>query len=514
MGRFIVSRLIQMVVVVIIVTFLAFMLVNLLPGNIIQAILGTNYTKAAAVQLTKELGLSQPLLVRYGHWLGNAFAGHLGNSLVTHLSVASTIWQTAGPSVELLIGAQLFALLLASIIAIGSVMSGQAVVDRVGTSISFLATSIPAFVVGILLLELFSVQFHLVPSIGWISPSAGGWSQNLSAMVLPCFVLALVVFPGYMRVLRNELYAELNSEYVLLARTKGISRTRLMMRHVVRNSLFGLITVSAFSLGTLVAGAVIIEKIFAIPGIAALILNGITNRDSTVVVGCVAVVAIFIGKEVFGGLGMNVFNPALVGRAFLAAAYPVSMTTWNGPARLFHFLQPHVDAATSATPLAAAKFDHTFAPALNMLIGQTGGSIGETSALLLALGGIVLIVLGIVRWPIVVSFLGSVFVLGEVFHLFNPAAYPPGLFQLLAGGLALGAFYMASDMVTSPYTDKGGVIFGIGAGVLVIIIRLFGGYPEGVMYAILLMNAVTPIINRYVNNKTFGARPKGAEAKE
>lgn len=245
-----------------------------------------------------------------------------------------------------------------------------------------------------------------------------------------------------------------------------------------------------------------------------LLVMTLPSTISPVAVAVGSVVAIFIGKEVFGGLGMNVFNPALVGRAFLAAAYPVSMTTWNGPARLFHFLQPHVDAATSATPLAAAKFDHTFAPALNMLIGQTGGSIGETSALLLALGGIVLIVLGIVRWPIVVSFLGSVFVLGEVFHLFNPAAYPPGLFQLLAGGLALGAFYMASDMVTSPYTDKGGVIFGIGAGVLVIIIRLFGGYPEGVMYAILLMNAVTPIINRYVNNKTFGARPKGAEAKE
>lgn len=294
MVRFVVSRLIQMVVVVITVTFLAFMLVNLLPGNIIEAILGTDYTKAAAVQLTKELGLSQPLLVRYGDWLGNAFRGDLGDSLVTHLSVASTIGQTVWPSVELLIGAQLSAFVLAGAIAIGSVVSGRVWVDRAGTSLSFLATSIPGFVVGILLLELFSVRLHLVPSIGWIAPSAGGWGQNLSAMALPCFVLSLIVFPGYMRVFRNELYAELHSEYVLLARTKGISRTRLVLRHVVRNSLFGLITVSAFSLGTLVAGAIIIEKIFAIPGIAALILDGITNRDSTVVVGCVAIVAIVI----------------------------------------------------------------------------------------------------------------------------------------------------------------------------------------------------------------------------
>ncbi len=235
---------------------------------------------------------------------------------------------------------------------------------------------------------------------------------------------------------------------------------------------------------------------------------------SPIAVAVGAFVAIFIGKEVFGGLGANIFNPALVGRAFLAAAYPVSMTTWKNPARLFGFLGTPVDATTSATPLAAAKFDHTFAPLLNMLIGQTGGSIGETSALLLALGGIVLLILGIIRWPIVVSFLGSVFVLGEIFHLANPAAYPSGLFEVLAGGMMLGAFYMATDMVTSPYTDKGGVIFGIGAGVLVIIIRLFGGYPEGVMYAILLMNAVTPIINRFVNSKTFGRRPDKAEAKQ
>jgi electron transport complex protein RnfD len=225
-----------------------------------------------------------------------------------------------------------------------------------------------------------------------------------------------------------------------------------------------------------------------------------------------SVVAIFIGKEVFGGLGANIFNPALVGRAFLAAAYPVSMTTWKNPASVFGFLHPQVDAATSATPLAAAKFDHVFTPSLNLLFGQTGGSIGETSTLLLALGGLVLIILGIVRWPVVVSFIGSVFVFGELFHLINPAVYPSGLFELFAGGLALGAFYMATDMVTSPFTDKGAVIFGIGAGVLVIIIRLFGGYPEGVMYAILLMNAVTPIINRYVKTKTFGSRARSAEA--
>jgi len=227
-----------------------------------------------------------------------------------------------------------------------------------------------------------------------------------------------------------------------------------------------------------------------------------------VVVG--SVVAIFIGKELFGGLGANVFNPALVGRAFLAAAYPVAITTWTAPAALFRFLPQQVDATTSATPLAAAKFDHVATPLMNLLLGQTGGSIGETAALLIALGGIVLLLMRITRWPVVVSLLATVYLLGSLFHLINPAQYPSGLFHLLSGGLALGAFYMATDMATTPYTDAGAVIFGIGTGILVIIIRLFGGFPEGVMYAILLMNAVTPLINRGVNNKTFGR----AEARE
>ncbi len=217
-----------------------------------------------------------------------------------------------------------------------------------------------------------------------------------------------------------------------------------------------------------------------------------------------AIIAIFIGKEVFGGLGSNIFNPALVGRAFLAAAYPVAMTTWTDSRRVLDFLPRTADALSAATPLTAAKSDHVLTPILNMLFGQTAGSVGETSALLLMVGGVVLIGLELIRWPLVLSFLGTVFLLGELFHLIDPAVYPSGLFHLLSGGMALGAFYMATDLVTSPYTDKGGIVFGVGTGFLVIVIRLFGGYPEGVMYSILLMNAVAPIINRFFNSKVFG----------
>lgn len=227
-------------------------------------------------------------------------------------------------------------------------------------------------------------------------------------------------------------------------------------------------------------------------------------------------VAIFIGKEVFGGIGQNVFNPALVGRAFIAAAYPIAITTWTAPREVFGFLPPAetlnavTDAATSATPLAAARFEGATEPLLRLFFGQTGGSIGATSVLFILIGGLALMATGIVRWRMVVSFLGTIFVGTGIFWLIDPESYASPLFHLMAGGAAFAAFYMVTDMVTTPYTDRGTVIFGVGAGALTVVIRLFGGFPEGVMYAILLMNAVTPIINR-LNNTVFGAeRPAKA----
>jgi electron transport complex protein RnfD len=223
-----------------------------------------------------------------------------------------------------------------------------------------------------------------------------------------------------------------------------------------------------------------------------------------------AFVAIFIGKEAFGGLGANIFNPALVGRAFLSASYPVQMTTYSQPQSVFPFVGG-ADAASGATPLAAARFEGVIAPLKALFFGQTGGSVGETCAVLIILGGLVLIALKIVDWRLVLSYLGSVFLLGGLFHLIDPGTYPSAVFHLLSGGLALGAFYMATDMATSPYTPWGSVVFGVGAGIIVVVIRLFGGFPEGVMYSILLMNAATPLINRYTLPKTFGEQTgKGA----
>jgi len=207
-------------------------------------------------------------------------------------------------------------------------------------------------------------------------------------------------------------------------------------------------------------------------------------------------VAILIAKVPFGGIGQNIFNPALVGRAFLLAAYPVHMTAWI-PAKF----EKVVDISTYATPLGIVKekLNEALPSYFNMFIGNHGGCIGETSALLLILGGIYLLFRKVITWHVPVVYILTVAMLSWVFGK-DP------VFNILAGGLMLGAIYMATDMVTSPVTNLGLIIFGIGCGVLTVIIRFFGNYPEGVSYAILLMNACTPLIDKYTKPRRFGVK--------
>ncbi len=211
--------------------------------------------------------------------------------------------------------------------------------------------------------------------------------------------------------------------------------------------------------------------------------------------------AILIGKHVFGGLGYNIFNPAILGRAFLQASFPVPMTTWTWPLTAQY---AGVDGVTAATPLGQFKFEGITSDLPALLTGNISGSLGETSAIAILLGGIYLLIRKYADWRIPVSFLGSVFLVGGLFWLIAPTDYPTPVFQLFSGGLMLGAFFMATDMVTSPVTARGAWIFGASAGFILVIIRLFGGLPEGVMYSILLMNAFTPLINRYTRPSYFG----------
>ncbi len=247
-----------------------------------------------------------------------------------------------------------------------------------------------------------------------------------------------------------------------------------------------------------------------------------------------SVVAVAIGKSFFGGLGFNVMNPALVGRAFAQAAFTVPMTTWTPsqaagrftefiPSSLtLPFLQPRSieawmdrvapDGFTGATPLALMKFDHIPTDALPMLLGTITGSAGETSALLILLCGLYLVLRKMMDGRVVLAVLGSAFLLSGAFFLWNPDVYPDPVFTLFTGGMMLGAVFMATDMVASPETRWGVWIYGGLIGVLTVIIRLFGALNEGVMYAILLANAASPIIDNLTQPRIYGA-VKTAEKK-
>ncbi|OQX82628.1 MAG: hypothetical protein B6D53_04110 [Candidatus Omnitrophica bacterium 4484_49] len=209
---------------------------------------------------------------------------------------------------------------------------------------------------------------------------------------------------------------------------------------------------------------------------------------------------IVFGKQVFGGLGYNIFNPALIGRAFLMAAYPTYMTTWSYPR---HFWGK-IDGLTCATPLGLAKFSHVVTPVKYLFLGNVGGSLGETSALAIIIGGFYLLIRRVIDWRIPVSILLTVSILSLFTWIIAPQKYFSPLFHLFAGGLMLGAFFMATDPVTTPVTKLGRIIFGIGVGILVFVIRNWGGLPEGVMYSILIMNGFTPLINRVTIPKRFG----------
>ncbi len=241
-------------------------------------------------------------------------------------------------------------------------------------------------------------------------------------------------------------------------------------------------------------------------------------------------VAIALGKAIFGGLGFNVFNPALVGRAFVQAAFPVAITTWTppfAPGRFTEFIPSslalplmtpppvgdwvkslNVDAFSGATPLAEWKFEGITANTMDLFTGMTAGSTGETSALLILLCGAYLALRRMMDWRIPAAILLGAFVTAGLFYLQDAGRYPEPLFVLFSGGLMLGAVFMASDMVGSPVTPLGIWIYGLFIGFLTVIIRFFGGLPEGVMYAILLGNALAPLIESVTQPRIYGARKR------
>ena len=236
-------------------------------------------------------------------------------------------------------------------------------------------------------------------------------------------------------------------------------------------------------------------------------------------------VSIALGKYLFGGLGFNVYNPALVGRGILQAAFPVAITTWHpsfqaerfsnffSSSLAFPFSKPTVDSVSGATPLAALKFENKVTDAMNLIFGQTDGSLGETGGLIILICGVYLAFRKMLDWRIPTGIFAAVIVLSTIFNLIDSEKYPSALFMLFSGGLMLGAVFMATDMVTSPVTPMGTWLYAVMIGVLIYVIRIWGGLPEGVMYAILLGNSLTPIFNLITKPRVYGTKKAGSAVK-
>jgi len=229
-----------------------------------------------------------------------------------------------------------------------------------------------------------------------------------------------------------------------------------------------------------------------------------------------ALFAIGVVKMTFGGLGCNLFNPALAGRAFLLISFPVAMTTWPVPGQgLFSLVDNSVDGATGATPLSVMKAAiksgdasllDTLPSVQDMIMGNTGGCLGEVCALALILGLVILLAKKVITWHIPVSIIATVFVLSGALHIANPM-YADPVAEILSGGLLLGAIFMATDYVTSPMSKNGQLVYGVAIGALTVVIRTWGAYPEGMSFAILVMNAFVPLINNKFKPKRFGEVP-------
>jgi peptide/nickel transport system permease protein len=289
--RFFVGKFLHLLAVVFAVTALTFVMLNLLPTSIAHEIAGQSATAGDVAAIREQLGLNDPVLVRYGKWLAGAVRGDLGSSLVTGQPVARTIFSHLPVTLELLLLSQLFALLLAVPIGIVSAWRADSKMDRFFGTICFGLVSIPSFALAILLIFFFSLRLKWFPATGYTAINEGIW-LNLKGFVLPALAIALVEWVTLMRVLRSDMIATLQEDFILLARAKGLPDWRILIGHALRPSCFSLITLCGLHIGNLIGGAVIIEQLFALPGVGRLLLSSIFAQDFPMVQGCVLFIAV------------------------------------------------------------------------------------------------------------------------------------------------------------------------------------------------------------------------------
>jgi peptide/nickel transport system permease protein len=284
-------KVVVMLAVLLVVSFFTFLLTDLLPGDPTIAILGPSATTQARAELRQQLGLDKPLVERYFNWLGNAFEGNLGKSYVNQESVGTAISQRLPVTLELLVLSQIIALVVAIPLGILAALRPNGLLDRMTTTISFGLLAIPAFTLGVFVVLIFAVDLHLFPATGYTALTANP-AQNLRSLFLPSLVLALGSLAVYVRILRADMIATLQEDFVTMARAKGMSTPYILLRHAFRPSTFALVTVIGLNVGTLIGGAILVEQIFALPGIGTLTVSSIFGRDYLVVQGCILVITV------------------------------------------------------------------------------------------------------------------------------------------------------------------------------------------------------------------------------
>ncbi len=285
------KKLLRLIAVVFAVTILTFLMVNLLPGDVAYTIAGQNASSEDVEAIREELGLNRSIFIRYVEWLADAARGRLGKSLQTHEPVLDAILSRLPVTIELMILSQVFALMLAVPAGIISAYKAGTSVDKTISLTAFGMISIPNFVMALVLIFLFSLRLKWLPATGYV-PLSDGLLANLRSFILPGFSIAMMEWVPLMRVLRSDMISTLQEDFILMAKSKGLSTFNILFRHALRPSCFTLITIFGIQIGNLIGGAVIVEQIFALPGIGRLLIAAIYGRDYTMIQGCILFIAI------------------------------------------------------------------------------------------------------------------------------------------------------------------------------------------------------------------------------
>jgi peptide/nickel transport system permease protein len=285
------KKILRFVLVAVVVSAITFLMLNLLPGDVAYLIAGEDATAEDVLAVKAELGLDRPIWVRYGVWLGNALRGDLGTSYLTHEPVFDAIVARLPVTLELIVLSQLIALLLAVPTGIFSAYRHNTMTDRLISGASFATLSIPSFVMALLAIYFFAIRLKWLPATGYIPITQGLWA-NLRCFILPGFSIALIEWVVLMRVLRSDMVTTLQQNYILMARSKGLPPWKVLLHHALRPSSFTLITVLGLQIGRHIGEAVIVETIFALPGIGRLLVHAIYARDFLMVQGCILLVTI------------------------------------------------------------------------------------------------------------------------------------------------------------------------------------------------------------------------------